>query len=126
MSTRANPRPPPALGPKVMAAIGRELRGTYAEIIAEGVPEPFAEILVGRANQREGDSVTPILRKQHAQERIEGREPTPIGRRGGAPYRVSTTALDPLTSLGSKGTLGKRSRVTFNLSGRGGRSCCWL
>ncbi len=28
-----------------MAAIGEELRGMYAEIIAEGVPERFAEIL---------------------------------------------------------------------------------
>ncbi len=28
-----------------MAAIGRELRRMYAEIIAEGVPERFAEIL---------------------------------------------------------------------------------
>ena len=28
-----------------MRVIGRELRAMYAEIIAEGVPEPFAEIL---------------------------------------------------------------------------------
>jgi hypothetical protein len=28
-----------------MRAIGRELRGMYAEIIAEGVPERFAAIL---------------------------------------------------------------------------------
>jgi len=28
-----------------MAAIGRELRAMYANIIAEGVPEQFAEIL---------------------------------------------------------------------------------
>lgn len=43
MRTRVPPRA--ALGPKVMAAIGEELRGMYAEIIAEGVPERFAEIL---------------------------------------------------------------------------------
>jgi hypothetical protein len=53
--------PAPALGPKVMAAIGKELRGMYAEIIAEGVPERFAEILRRPANQREGDSVTLVL-----------------------------------------------------------------
>jgi hypothetical protein len=28
-----------------LAAIGRELRRTYSDIIAEGVPERFAEIL---------------------------------------------------------------------------------
>jgi Anti-sigma factor NepR len=33
------------LGRDVIAAIGRELRATYADIIAEGVPERFAEIL---------------------------------------------------------------------------------
>jgi hypothetical protein len=35
----------PALGPAVLRAIGRELRATYADIIAEGVPERFAAIL---------------------------------------------------------------------------------
>jgi hypothetical protein len=29
----------------VMAAIGRELRVMYADIVTEGVPEQFAEIL---------------------------------------------------------------------------------
>lgn len=33
------------LGRSVMAAIGRELRVMYAHIVAEGVPEQFAEIL---------------------------------------------------------------------------------
>lgn len=33
------------LGRDVMAAIGQELRATYADIVAEGVPERFAEIL---------------------------------------------------------------------------------
>jgi Anti-sigma factor NepR len=32
-------------GRDVMAAIGRELRVRYADIVAEGVPEQFAEIL---------------------------------------------------------------------------------
>lgn len=43
------------------AAIGRELRVRYAEIIAEGVPERFAEILrrldqsqLNQANSRSG------------------------------------------------------------------------
>jgi hypothetical protein len=40
-----NARPPPALGPEVMAVIGRHLRAMYNDIIAEGVPERFAEIL---------------------------------------------------------------------------------
>jgi anti-sigma factor NepR-like protein len=33
------------LGRDVMVAIGRELRAMYADIVAEGVPEQFAEIL---------------------------------------------------------------------------------
>jgi len=33
------------LGRDVMVAIGRELRTVYADIVAEGVPERFAEIL---------------------------------------------------------------------------------
>jgi Anti-sigma factor NepR len=33
------------LGPEVMAVIGRELRRMYVDIIAEGVPEQFVEIL---------------------------------------------------------------------------------
>jgi Anti-sigma factor NepR len=36
----------PGLPPDAMAAIGRELRRMYAEIIAEGVPERLAQILV--------------------------------------------------------------------------------
>ena len=45
MSDNNENKPPPTLGPEVMAAIGRELRRMYAEIIAEGVPECFAEML---------------------------------------------------------------------------------
>ncbi len=45
MSDNNESKPAPALGPDVMAAIGRELRLMYAEIIAEGVPERFAAIL---------------------------------------------------------------------------------
>ena len=41
------------LGRAVMAAIGRELRAMYADIIAEGVPEQFAEILRAEMRQRE-------------------------------------------------------------------------
>jgi hypothetical protein len=44
MSDEDQTKPAPALRPKVMATIGQEL-GVYAEIIAEGVPERFAEIL---------------------------------------------------------------------------------
>jgi Anti-sigma factor NepR len=33
------------LGRDIMVAIGRELRAMYADIVAEGVPEQFAEIL---------------------------------------------------------------------------------
>jgi Anti-sigma factor NepR len=36
---------PPTLGSEAMAVIGRELRRMYADIVAEGVPERFAEIL---------------------------------------------------------------------------------
>jgi len=45
MSDNNENKPAPALGPHVMRAIGRELRLMYAGIIAEGVPERFAEIL---------------------------------------------------------------------------------
>ncbi len=38
-------KPAPALGPNDTAAIGRELRRIYGDIIAEGLPERFAEIL---------------------------------------------------------------------------------
>jgi hypothetical protein len=41
MSDEDQSIPAPALGPKVMAAIGHELRGMYSGIIAEGVPEPL-------------------------------------------------------------------------------------
>jgi hypothetical protein len=33
------------LGRDVMVTIGRELRAMYADIVAEGIPEQFAEIL---------------------------------------------------------------------------------
>jgi Anti-sigma factor NepR len=45
MSDTDESKPAPAFGPAVMRAIGRELRAMYAEIIAEGVPERFAESL---------------------------------------------------------------------------------
>jgi hypothetical protein len=45
MSIETQNKPPPALGPAVLRAIGRKLRAIYADIIAEGVPERFAAIL---------------------------------------------------------------------------------
>jgi hypothetical protein len=45
MSDQNESKPAPALGPEAMVAIGRELRRIYADIIAEGVPERFVEIL---------------------------------------------------------------------------------
>jgi hypothetical protein len=45
MSDENQHKPAPTLGPYVMRTIGRELRQQYADIIAEGVPELFAEIL---------------------------------------------------------------------------------
>jgi Anti-sigma factor NepR len=45
MSDQNESKPAPTLGPEIMAAIGRELRAMYAEIIAEGVQDRFAEIL---------------------------------------------------------------------------------
>jgi hypothetical protein len=35
----------PTLDPEIMVAIGRELRRMYADIVAPGVPERFAEIV---------------------------------------------------------------------------------
>jgi hypothetical protein len=45
MSDNNENKPAPTLGPYVMRAIGRELRAMYNDIVAEGVPERFAEIL---------------------------------------------------------------------------------
>jgi hypothetical protein len=45
MSDQNQNKRAPALGPEVIRAIGRELRRLYADIIAEGVPQHFAEIL---------------------------------------------------------------------------------
>jgi hypothetical protein len=45
MSDNNENKPAPTLGPDIMAAIGRELRLLYADIIAAGVPERFVEIL---------------------------------------------------------------------------------
>jgi len=45
MSDNNQDKPPPPLGAYVMRTIGRELRALYADIIAEGVPERFVEIL---------------------------------------------------------------------------------
>jgi Anti-sigma factor NepR len=45
MSDKNESKHAPALGPDILAAIGRELCRTYSDIIAEGVPERFAEIL---------------------------------------------------------------------------------
>jgi hypothetical protein len=45
MSNEEQNKPAPALGPAVMRGFGRELRAFYADIIVEGLPERFAEIL---------------------------------------------------------------------------------
>jgi hypothetical protein len=45
MSDEDQRRPALTLDPDIMVAIGRELRRMYADIIAEGVPERFAEIV---------------------------------------------------------------------------------
>jgi Anti-sigma factor NepR len=45
MSDQNESKPAPMLGPDIRAAVGRQLRAIYADIVAEGVPEHFAEIL---------------------------------------------------------------------------------
>jgi Anti-sigma factor NepR len=59
MSDNNENKPAPTLGPDSMAAIGRELRRMYAEIIAEGVPERFAEIL-RRLDHPSNEGETPM------------------------------------------------------------------
>jgi hypothetical protein len=44
MSDEDRRKPAPTLDLDIMMAIGRELRRTHADIIAEGVPERFAKI----------------------------------------------------------------------------------
>jgi Anti-sigma factor NepR len=56
MSDEDHRRPAPTLDLDAMMAIGRELRRMYADIIAEGVPERFAEILRRRDEPRHEDS----------------------------------------------------------------------
>jgi hypothetical protein len=45
MSDQNESKPAPTLGPDIMAALGQQLRVVYADLVAEGVPEPFAAIL---------------------------------------------------------------------------------
>jgi hypothetical protein len=45
MSNEKQNKSAPALGPAVMRVLGRGLRAFYADIIAEGLPERFVEIL---------------------------------------------------------------------------------
>ena len=45
MSDEDQKRPAPTLDRDIMMAIGHELRRMYADLIAEGVAERFAEIL---------------------------------------------------------------------------------
>jgi Anti-sigma factor NepR len=45
MSDQNESKRAPSLGPDIMAAVGRQLRVIYADIVAEGVPAHFAEIL---------------------------------------------------------------------------------
>jgi Anti-sigma factor NepR len=45
MKRRIRPTPRPEVGPAVMRATEQELRAMYADIVAEGVPERFAELL---------------------------------------------------------------------------------
>jgi hypothetical protein len=45
MSDQNESKRAPTLAPDIMAAVGRQLRVIYADIVAEGVPEHFAEIL---------------------------------------------------------------------------------
>jgi Anti-sigma factor NepR len=45
MSNEKQNKPAPTLEPAVMRTIGRELRAVYADIVAEGMPEQFVEIL---------------------------------------------------------------------------------
>jgi len=62
MSDKDQRRPAPTLHPDIMVAIGRELRRMYADIVAEGVPERFAEItrqLDETANEDSKNDPTP-------------------------------------------------------------------
>jgi Anti-sigma factor NepR len=45
MNKRSRPTPRPEVGSAVRRATEQELRAMYADIVAEGVPERFAELL---------------------------------------------------------------------------------
>ena len=53
-------RPTPTLDRNAMAHLGRKLRQLYADIIAEGVPEPFAAIL-RQLDEPNGEGSTPQI-----------------------------------------------------------------
>jgi hypothetical protein len=69
----STPKRPAKLGPDIKAKIGRHLRVWYDEVIAEGVPKRFEDILARLDDEDEGDSA-----KNSAKDAAEGAEEAPL------------------------------------------------
>jgi hypothetical protein len=57
METEAAPSSPVKLGPDIKAKIGQQLRAMYNDVVNQGVPDRFAEVLrrLDETNSDEGD-----------------------------------------------------------------------
>jgi hypothetical protein len=79
MSNEKQNKPAPALGPAVMRLLGRELRVFMPTSSPKSCRKHFAEIL-HKLDEPSGEGenmMTLILRKQHAEDPIDGQEPPP-------------------------------------------------
>jgi hypothetical protein len=71
---------PKKLGSEIKAKIGQQLRAMYADVVNQGVPDRFAEIL---RKLDEKASVEPVT----AEEGASAREGSPTGERSDGPPR---------------------------------------
>ncbi len=71
---------PKKLGSEIKAKIGQQLRAMYADVINQGVPERFAEILRKLDEKSSGENVT-------ADERTSAPEGSSTGERSDGPPR---------------------------------------
>jgi Anti-sigma factor NepR len=71
---------PKKLGSEIKAKIGQQLRAMYADVINQGVPERFAEILRKLDEKSSAETVT-------ADESASAHEGSPTGERSDGPPR---------------------------------------
>jgi hypothetical protein len=71
---------PKKLGSEIKAKIGQQLRGMYADVVNQGVPERFTEILRKLDEKSSAETVT-------ADESASAHEGSPTGERSDEPPR---------------------------------------